>query len=90
MKLSIFFAVVAVACAIWNVVTSLRIYDDLRRRKIPVNFLWLRVQAPKYAFQYKKITTLENGKPGPLFNHWIVSINLALLFGIAAIVAKLA
>jgi len=89
MKLSVFIALLAGACVIWNVVTSLRIYDDLRRRKIPVNFLWLRVQAPEYAFQYKKITTLERGKPGPLFNQWIVSINLALVLGIAAIIAEL-
>ena len=77
------------ACGLWYVVTSIRIYEDLRRRNIPVSFLWLRVMIPKYAHQYKVITRRESGKVGPLFTHWIVSINLALIlalvgFGIKA------
>ncbi len=88
MKYAVILAAVAVACALWNVVTSVRIYDDLRRRKIRVSFFLLRALAPKYAYQYKKITTQESGKPGPLFTHWIISINLALVFAIAAILAK--
>jgi hypothetical protein len=82
-----FFVAAAVACVIWNVITSLRIYDDLRRRNIRVSFLWLRVLAPKYAQQYKRITTQENGRPGPLFYHWIVSINLALVFAVIAVLS---
>jgi hypothetical protein len=81
------FAAVASACVIWNVITSLRIYDDLRRRKIRVSFLWLRLLAPKYAHQYKRITTQENGRPGPLFYHWIISINLALVFAVVAVLS---
>jgi len=90
MSLFGFIPALAVACALWNVATSIRIYEDLRRRNIKVGFLWLRVMAPKYAYQYKKITTLEAGKPGRLFYHWILSINLALVFAVAAILAKLA
>ncbi len=80
-------AAVASACVIWNVITTLRIYDDLRRRKIRVSFLWLRLLAPKYAHQYKRITTQENGRPGPLFYHWIISINLALVFAVVAVLS---
>ena len=80
----------AVACALWNVATSIRIYENLRRRGVRVNFFWLRVMAPKYAHQYKKITTQEKGTPGPLFYQWILSINLTLVFGVAAVIARLA
>ncbi len=71
---------------IWNVVASILVYENLRRRGRPVSFLWLRALAPWYVFQYKKITKAETGKVGLLFYHWIISINLALIFGIVAIV----
>ena len=81
--------VLCVLCGIWNVVVSLMIYDSLKKRGIPVSFLWLRMMVPKYAFQYKEITKAENGSVGPLFYHWIVSINLALAFVIIAVIAGL-
>jgi len=77
---------VAALAAIWSVVASVLIFENLRRRGEKVSFFWLRVKAPWYVYQYKKITTAETGKVGPLFYHWIISINLALIFGIAAIV----
>ena len=90
MRYAVILGAVAVGCALWNVATSIRIHNDLRRRGVRVSFFWLRVMAPKYAHQYKKITTQEEGRPGPLFYQWILSINLALVFGVAAIIAKLA
>jgi ABC-type transport system involved in cytochrome c biogenesis permease component len=76
----------AVLAALWSVVASILVYENLRRRGQKVSFFWLRVLAPWYVFQYKKITKAETGKVGPLFYHWIISINLALIFGLAAIV----
>jgi hypothetical protein len=81
-------AITAGVCVIWNVVTSLLIFSSLQRRGIPVSFLWLRALAPKYAHQYKMITRRESGKIGPLFYHWIISINVALVFAVAAILLK--
>ena len=77
---------VAALAAVWSVVASVLVYNNLRQRGQKVSFFWLRVLAPWYVYQYKKITTAETGKVGPLFYHWIISINLALIFGIAAIV----
>jgi hypothetical protein len=76
-------------CAFWNVAVTLIIYDNLRKRGNPVGFLWLRLMAPAYAFRYKKITRSETGKTGPLFYHWILSINLALVLAVMAIVLAL-
>lgn len=70
---------VAVLAAFYHVVATILIYDSLRRRGIPVSFLWLRLFAPKYAGQYKRITAQETGRTGPLFYHWVVSINVALV-----------
>ena len=83
------FIALCVACAFWNVAASLMIYDNLQKRGRPVSFLWLRVLAPKYASEYKDITRAETGKIGPLFYHWIISINLALVFAIIATIAGL-
>ncbi len=88
MNWPIILAVPAILGVVWNVVTSILIYSDLQRRGIPVSFLWLRALAPKYAHQYRLITRLESGKIAPLFYHWIISINVALVFAIAAILLK--
>jgi hypothetical protein len=43
---------------------------------------------PFYANKYKKITFEETGKVGKLFYHWLLAINTALVFAIAAIISK--
>ena len=70
---------VAVAAAFYHVVATILIYANLRRRGVAVNFLLLRLFAPKYASQYKRLTTEETGHTGPLFYHWVASINVALV-----------
>jgi hypothetical protein len=71
------------------VATSIIIYNALQKRGMPVSFLWMRAMAPVYAFRYKKATTAERGKTGSLFYQWVISINLALVFAILAIIAAL-
>ena len=78
-----------VLCGLWNVVTSLQVYNALQKRGIAVSFLWLRLLAPKYAYQYRQITRDETGRVGPLFYNWIISINLALLFAVVAVIIAL-
>jgi len=67
-------------CALWNVAATLAIYDSLKKRGMPVNFFLLRLLAPVYAFRYKEATKSETGQVGGWFFHWIISINLALVF----------
>lgn len=79
----------AAVCVVWFVVTSMLIYDYLRRRNHPVSLIWLRLMLPAYASRYKEMTKKEKGRTGPLFYHWIVSINVALvLVGAAVIVSR--
>ena len=89
MKASAILLVLAVLCCFWNIATSVRIYDFLRRRGVKASFFWLRVLAPKYAHQYKKMTAAESGKPGPLWWQWIISINLAWVFALAGLIVHL-
>jgi hypothetical protein len=85
MNVPVILLVLAVLCCFWNIATSVRIYDFLRRRGVKASFFWLRVMAPKYAHQYKKMTAAESGTPGPLWLQWIVSINLAWVFALIAL-----
>ncbi len=81
-------AILAACCGLWAAVTSVRICDYLRKKNVPVSFLWLRVLIPKYLGQYRDLTLKETGRAGPLFYHFVISINLALLAAIAALLTR--
>ena len=83
-SIPIVLAVLALSFAIWNIVTTVRVYDALRKRDVKVSFLWLRVMIPWYVERYKRITLKETGRIGLLYYHWIISINLTLVAGIGA------
>ena len=88
MQTYVILAIAAVAGGFWNIATSIRILGELRRRHMKASFFWLRAMAPLYAYRYKKVTKEETGKPGPLFYHWVISINLTLVFAVAALLTK--
>jgi hypothetical protein len=75
---------IALAAAAWNVVTSLLIYDALKKRGRDPSFILLRLYIPVYACDYRKLTVAETGRAGPLFWHWLASINTALIAAIGA------
>ena len=77
-------------CAIWAVIASLLIARDLEKRGVPISYVWLRVMILKYLHQYSKITQEETGRVGPLFYHYVVPLNVALVLAIVmAIVVQL-
>jgi hypothetical protein len=85
---SLFFILALIGVA-GGVATTAMIASFLSRRGIKINYLFFRVLIPKYVRQYRKITTEETGKPGPLFYSFVTAWNLALLFAIAGIVFEL-
>jgi hypothetical protein len=89
MTLTIFFAVIAFIAVGWYIVACIMIVNELMKRKQKIQFIFINVMLPIYAHRYKKITIEETGKVGSLFYHWLISINIALVFGIAAIATKL-
>lgn len=72
-------ASVAMLCVVWAVVAALLIANDLRKRGLPVSYLWLRLLILKYLHQYAKVTQEEMGRVGPLFYHYVVPLNIALV-----------
>ena len=72
----------------WGIVSVIVIASFLSKRGIKINFLFFRVLMLKYIHQYHKITMQENGKSGPWFYSYMISMNLALVFAIVGIVLK--
>ncbi len=88
--MTIVFSVIAIIAIIWFIVSGFIICDWLSKRSYKVNYIFIRFFLPLYVHQYKTLTTAETGKAGALFYHWIISINIALVFGIAAIITEFA
>ena len=76
----------AAGAVVWNVVSSILIFSALQNRGQRVNFFLLRLMMPVYAHRYKKATEMETGRTGPLFYHWVVSINTVLVLVVVAII----
>ena len=66
-------------CVVWAIVAAILIAVDLSKRGVPVNVIWLRVMILKYLHEYSKLTREETGRVGPLFYHYVVPLNVALI-----------
>lgn len=76
----------ALVCVVWAVVAGFLIARDLEKRGTQVSFLWLRLMILKHVYEYSKITREETGRVGPLFYHYVVRLNVALLLAIVIII----
>jgi hypothetical protein len=72
----------AIICVVWAVVASIMITADLKRRGRSINYLWLRIMILKYLHEYATITRDETGRVGPLFYHYVVPLNVALVLAL--------
>jgi hypothetical protein len=70
--------VLALLCALWAGAAAVMIANDLKKRGMPVSYVFLRVMILKYLHQYSKITQEETGRVGPLFYHYVIPLNAAL------------
>jgi hypothetical protein len=46
---------------------------------VPVSLVWLRVLILKYLHEYATVTRDQTGRVGPLFYHYVVPLNVALV-----------
>jgi hypothetical protein len=77
-----------VVCVVWAVVAALLIAADLSKRGTSVNFVWLRLMILKYLHEYSKVTREETGRVGPLFYHYVVPLNVALVIVVVLAIAQ--
>ena len=76
----------SIVCCIWAVIASILIARDLEQRGHQISYIWLRVMILKYLHQYRKITQAETGHVGPLFYHYVVPLNMALVLVIVMVI----
>ena len=84
------FLMLALVSVILGVFAQIMIVSFLSKRGIKINYLLLKVLIVRYVQQYKRITTEENGKPGPWFYSFITSMSLTLLFAVVGLILKIA
>jgi len=89
MVMSHTFFILALASAVWGVVSSIVITAFLARRGVKINYVFIKVLILKYVHQYRKITLRENGRPGPWFYSYVISMNLALVLAIVGFMLKI-
>ena len=81
--------VIGAVCAVWAVVAAILIAVDLSKRGVSVSIVWLRRMILKYLHEYSKITREETGRVGPLFYHYVVPLNVALVIVIVLAITEL-
>lgn len=82
------FLALAIICIGWGIVSIIAIASYLSSHGVKINFLLFRLLALKYIHQYHEITKRETGKTGSWFYSYIVSMNLALVLAIVAMLLK--
>ena len=80
----------AVASALWATAAAVAMAGWLSNHGVKVNWPLLRLYMPWYVHRYRKMTRESDGRPGPLYAHFVVPINLALLFAVAGLLVIVA
>ena len=88
MDISNLFLSIALISVGWGIVSMIAITNFVAERGTKINFFLYRIYVIKYVRQYKRITEKENGRPGPWFYSFVVSMNLTWVLAIIGFVLK--
>lgn len=72
----------------WGIVSSIAIVNFISKRGHKINYFLIRIMIYKYISIYNEITREENGRQGPWFYSYVVSMNAALVCVIIALVLR--
>ena len=84
MIVSNIFLVLAAACTVWAVVSAVLVGRAMERYGTKTPFLFIGVLVFRNLHRYKEVTRKETGRTGLLFYSYVVPINLAWIFALAA------
>jgi hypothetical protein len=68
------------------VILYMMMLDKLHKRGVKINIVFIGLLIIRYFNQYKQITLEETGKVGPLFYLCIISINIAFVLTVVALI----
>lgn len=88
MTASILLLVLAAAAAVWGIVAGILVFEALRRRGEKVSFWLIRLMLPMWVHRYGAVTRDETGRTGPLFYHYVIAFNVALVAALLALLLK--
>jgi len=77
---------IAVIAIIWHVVVTLIVCDWLSKRGVKINWVFIRFLYPGYVARYRRMVLSETGHDAPLFYHWVVSVNIALIAVVVTVI----
>jgi len=72
----------------WGIVSMIAITSFVSERGTKINLLLYRLYIFKYIEQYKQITQVENGEPGPWFYSFLISMNMTLVLVVVGAILK--
>ena len=84
MNVSNVFLFLAAVCAVWTVVSAVLVAMAMERHGTKTPFLLIGVLVFRNLHRYKEVTRKETGRTGLLFYSYVVPINLAWIFALAA------
>ncbi|MBI5866994.1 MAG: hypothetical protein HZB43_01660 [candidate division Zixibacteria bacterium] len=82
-------SITAAACMIWAVVAGLMAIHYCQVHGTTVNPVLLRWEVLRCLSIYRKLTRESTGHVGPLFYHYLVPINAALVLVIIGLIVKI-
>ena len=88
MNISNLFFGMALVSVGWGIVSMIAMTNFVSERGTKINFFLYRIYIIKYVSQYKQITKAEDGKPGPWFYSFVISMNMALALTLVGAVLK--
>jgi len=88
MAISHVLSVIAILCTLWAVAMIVLITNDLRRRGHNTPWPLIGFRFFRNASLYREITLKEEGRVGPLFNAFVIPINLAWILALIALATR--
>jgi hypothetical protein len=80
---------IAGLCSVaWSIIAGLLAIRYCERRGAFVRYILLNVEMLRCLSRYRTLSRAETGHVGPLFYHFVIAINLALLLGVISVLVR--
>lgn len=82
-------AVIGLCCVGWAIVAGLRAVSYCQSHGYSISVPLLGVEMLRGLSRYRQLTRAESGRVGPLFYHYVISINAALVIAVGFLVVRI-